>query len=341
MHASADRAQDQRMPPLQGTFVEFVYFVAFALFLTASPASAQDATYPSRPVHVIVPFPPGGGIDVAARIIGQELVDALGQPVVIDNRPGAGGVIGTDAGAKSPPDGYNLTACTPGPTSISPAINSKLPYKPLTDFAPVSMLAIGANVLVVNPSSPVKSVADLIELAKTRQGGLNFASSGVGTSQHLSGELLKMPAKVNFVHVPYQGTGGALSDLIGGRVDFSFADPSVLSLVKSGQLRALAVTTAKRYEAAPDVPTVAESGVNGFEATNWYCMLAPAATPKPIIARLNSEIVKVLAKPHIRAKLLEQNIEASSSTPEALGSYMREDIARWTTVAKAAGLKTE
>jgi tripartite-type tricarboxylate transporter receptor subunit TctC len=314
-----------------------------AAYLALSPAArlhAQNA-YPDRPIRLIVPFPPGGGIDVAARIIGQDLSESLGQPVVVDNRAGAGGVIGTEAGARAAADGYNLTACTPGPISISAATNSKLSYNPVTDFAPVSMLAIGANVLVVNPLSPVKSVTDLIELAKQRQGGLNFASSGVGTSQHLSGELLKLLAKVNFVHVPYKGTGAALDDLMAGRVDFSFADPSVLALVKSGQLRALAVTTASRYAAAPDIPTVAESGVNGFEATNWYCMLARAATPKPIIERLNAEVVKILARPAIKAKLLEQNIEAFSSTPEELGAYMRKDIARWTAVANAAGLKVE
>jgi tripartite-type tricarboxylate transporter receptor subunit TctC len=258
-------------------------FVLPALLTLVSPGRSETPTdadsYPSRPLRVIVPFPPGGGIDIAMRIIGQELGDALGQSVVIDNRAGAGGVIGTEAGAKSVADGYTLTACTPGPTSIAPALHSKLPYNPVTEFAPVSMVAIGANVLVVNPSSPVHSVADLIALAKSRPEGLNFASSGVGTSQHLSGELLKYLAKVNFVHVPYKGTGAALADLMAGRVDFTFADPSVLTLVKSGRLRALAVTTPNRYGVAPDLPTVAESGLPGFQATNWYCMLAPAATP--------------------------------------------------------------
>jgi len=305
--------------------------LVFASLLTIAPlANAQTSTevsgYPNRPIHVIVPFPPGGGIDVAMRIIGQELGDALGQPVVIDNRGGAGGVIGTDAGAKAAPDGYTLTACTPDPVN---------------DFAPISMIAIGANILVVNPASPAHSVADLIELAKSRSEGLNFASSGVGTSQHLSGELLKYLAKVNFVHVPYKGTGAALADLMGGRVDFAFADPSVLTLVKSGKLRALAVTTPKRYSAAPDLPTVAEAGLPSFQATNWYCVLAPAATPKGIISRLNREIVKILDNPAIRAKLLEQNIEAASSTPDELGRYLRDDIARWTAVANAAGLKTD
>jgi len=322
----------------------FVFAIAVG-FAIISPANAQDskssADYPNRPIHVIVPFPPGGGIDVAARIVGQELSNSLGQPVVIDNRAGAGGMIGTEAGAKASPDGYTLTACTPGPTSIGPALHSKLPYNPVTDFAPISMIAIGANVLVVNPASPVKSVRDLIELGKSRADGLDFASSGVGTSQHLSGELLKYLAKVNFVHVPYKGTGGALADLMAGRVDFVFADPSVLALVKSGQLRALAVTTSKRYAAAPDLPTVAEAGVPGFEATNWYCMLAPAATPKTIVTQLNAEIVKILSRPDIKAKLLAQNIEATSSTPEELERYLRDDIARWTAVIDAAGLKQD
>jgi len=193
----------------------------------------------------------------------------------------------------------------------------------------------------VNPDSSVKSVGDLISLSKSSSNALNFASSGIGTSQHLSGELFKHLAKVNFVHVPYKGTGGALSDLMAGRVDFVFADPSVLALVKNGQLRALAVTTSKRYSAAPDLPTVAESGVPGFQATNWYCLLAPAKTPKNIITRLNAEVVKILGRPDIKAKLLGQNIEAASSTPEDLERYLRDDIARWTEVVNAAGLKQD
>jgi tripartite-type tricarboxylate transporter receptor subunit TctC len=184
-------------------------------------------------------------------------------------------------------------------------------------------------------------VGDLISLSKSSPNALNFASSGIGTSQHLSGELFKHLAKVNFVHVPYKGTGGALSDLMAGRVDFVFADPSVLALVKNGQLRALAVTTSKRYSAAPDLPTVAESGVPGFQATNWYCLLAPAKTPKNIITRLNAEVVKILGRPDIKAKLLGQNIEAASSTPEDLERYLRDDIARWTEVVNAAGLKQD
>ncbi len=316
-----------------------IFFAFLAVMAVARVANADD--YPNRAIHIIVPFPPGGGIDVAMRIIGQELSNDLGQPVVVDNRAGAGGMIGTEAGAKAAPDGYTLTACTPGPTSIGPALHSKLPYNPVTDFEAVSMVAIGANVLVVNPDSPVKSVGDLISLGKSRPNGLNFASSGIGTSQHLSGELLKHLAKVNFVHVPYKGTGGALSDLMAGRVDFVFADPSVLALVKSGQLRALAVTTSKRYSAAPDLPTVAESGVPGFQATNWYCLLAPAKTPKDVITRLNAEVVKILGKPDIKAKLLGQNIEAASSTAEDLERYLRDDIARWTEVVNAAGLKQD
>jgi len=316
-----------------------ILFALIAAMAIARFAHADD--YPNRPIRIIVPFPPGGGIDVAMRIIGQELSIDLGQAVVIDNRAGAGGIVGTEAGAKAAPDGYTLTACTPGPTSIGPALHSKLPYNPVTDFEPISMVAIGANVLVVNPTSPANSVSDLISLSKSRPIGLNFASSGIGTSQHLSGELLKYLAKVNFVHVPYKGTGGALSDLMAGRVDFIFADPSVLALVKNGQLRALAVTTSKRYSAAPDVPTVAESGVQGFQATNWYCLLAPAKTPKEIITLLNTEIVKILARPEIKAKLLGQNIEAASSTPEDLERYLRDDIARWTEVVNAAGLKQD
>ena len=320
--------------------------LVFASLLTIAPlANAQTSTevsgYPNRPIHVIVPFPPGGGIDVAMRIIGQELGDAVGQPVVIDNRAGAGGVIGTDAGAKAARRRLHSDCMHTWPDldKSRPALQTGLRSR---DRLRAGQHAGHRRKRTRRQSGfSCKVCGGPDRTRKITAGGLNFASSGVGTSQHLSGELLKFLAKVNFVHVPYKGTGAALADLMGGRVDFAFADPSVLTLVKSGQLRALAVTTPKRYAAAPDVPTVAEAGLPGFQATNWYCMLAPAATPKPIISRLNSEIVKILDKPEIRAKLLEQNIEASSSTPEELGGYLRDDIARWTTVVNAAGLKTE
>jgi tripartite-type tricarboxylate transporter receptor subunit TctC len=297
--------------------------------------------WPSRPLRIVVPFPPGGGIDVAARIVAERLSRSLAQPVVIDNRAGAGGVIGTDAVAKAPGDGYTLLASTPGPTSIAVSTNPKLPYDPVADFAPVSMLAIGGNVLVVHPASPARSVQELIALARANPGKLNFGSSGVATSQHLSAELFKHMAKVDFAHIAYKGTGLALADLLAQRIDFMFADPSILAQVKAGKVRALAITTPKRYAAAPELPTVAESGLPGFEATNWYSLLVPGSTPKDITARLNAEVVAILGQADVREKLLEQNIEAASSTPEELARYLRNDIARWTAVVKAAGIKVD
>ncbi|HKU47240.1 MAG TPA: tripartite tricarboxylate transporter substrate binding protein [Burkholderiales bacterium] len=315
-------------------------FVALALLLALS-SLAHAQPWPSRPVRIVVPFPPGGGIDVAVRIVGERLTSALGQPVVIDNRAGAGGVIGTDAAAKAPGDGYTILASTPGPTSIAVNTNPKLAYDPVADFAPVSMLAVGANVVVVHPTSPARSMQELLALARARPGALNFGSSGVATSQHLSAELLKYMAKIDFVHVAYKGTGLALADLFAQRLDFMIADPSVLAHVKSGKVRALAVTTPKRYAGSPEIPTVAESGLPGFEAVNWYSLLVPAATPKVIIGRLNTEVVKILSQPDIRTKLLEQNIEAAYSTPDELARYLKKDIDKWAAVVKAAGIKPE
>ncbi len=311
------------------------------LFLFVATQLVHAQAWPSRPVRIVVPFPPGGGIDVAARILAERLSPALGQPVVIDNRAGAGGVIGTDAAAKAPGDGYTLVASTPGPTSIGVNTNPKLPYHPVADFAPISMLAIGANVVVVHPASPAHSMQDLLALARAKPGALNFGSSGIATSQHLSAELVKYMAKVDFAHVAYKGTGLALSDLLAQRLDFMIADPSILGQVKAGKVRALAVTTAKRYAPAPEIPTVAESGLPGFEAVNWYSLLAPAATSKEIIGRLNTEVVKILSQPDIRAKLMEQNIEAARSTPEELARYLKNDIDKWAAVVKAAGIKPE
>jgi tripartite-type tricarboxylate transporter receptor subunit TctC len=315
-------------------------FIAVAFLLVLS-CFAHAQPWPSRPVRIVVPFPPGGGIDVAARIVGERLAAALGQPVVIDNRAGAGGIIGTEAAARAPGDGYTILASTPGPTSIAANTNSKLPYDPVADFAPISMLAIGANVVVVHPASPAHSMQELLALARARPGALNFGSSGVATSQHLSAELLKYMAKVDFAHVAYKGTGLALADLLAQRLDFMIADPSILTQVKAGKLRALAVTTPKRYAGAPEIPTVAESGLPGFEAVNWYSLLAPAATPKDVVGRLNTEVVKILSQPDIRTKLLEQNIEAAHSTPDELARYLRKDIDKWAAVVKAAGIKPE
>jgi tripartite-type tricarboxylate transporter receptor subunit TctC len=320
-------------------FVPFAAAATATVLLAAGAATAQ--TYPAKPVRLVVPFPPGGGVDTVGRIVGQRLAEGLGQPVVVDNRAGAAGVIGTDAVAKSAPDGYTLLVCSPGNTSIAPSLYPKLPYAPERDLAGISILVRIANILVVHPSVPARNVKELVALAKARPGKLNYASGGTGTSLHLSGEMLRQLAGIDIIHVPYKGTAPALADLLGGHVDFFFSDPSVMPQVKSGKLRALAVTTAGRYVAAPDLPTMVEAGIPGYEAVNWYGLLAPAGTPREIIARLHAETVKVLGLADVRERLLGQGMEPAPSTPAELAAYLREDTARWARVVKAGNIKIE
>jgi len=314
--------------------------VVAGLLMGAAPGAFAQA-WPAKTVRLVVPFPAGGGVDAVGRILAQRLTDGLGQPVVVDNRAGAAGVIGSDSVAKSAPDGYTLLVCSPGNMSIAPSLYPKLPYAPERDFAGVSLLVRIANILVVHPSVPARSVKDLVALAKARPGKLNYASGGAGTSLHLSGEMLSQLAGIDIVHVPYKGTAPALADLLGGHVDFFFSDPSVLPQVKSGKLRALAVTTTGRYLAAPELPTMIESGIAGFEAVNWYALLAPAGTPKDIVGRLNAEAVKAIAAPDVRERLLAQGMEPASSTPAELAAYLRDDIARWAKVVRAGNVKVQ
>src|SRR5664279_1265564 len=259
-------------------------------------ASAQG--YPTRPIRLVVPFPAGGTTDILARAVSQKLTEAFGQAVVVDNRPGAAGNIGSDLVAKSTPDGYTLLMGTVGTHAINPSLYAKMPYDHIKDFVPVVLVAGVPNVLEVNTSVPVHSVNDLIKLAKDKPGQINFASSGAGTSIHLSGELFKTMAGVDMTHVPYKGSSPALTDLMGGQVQIMFDNlPSSLALIKAGKLRAIAVTSLKRSPALPDVPTISESGVPGFEASSWFGVLAPAGTPAPIVARINSEVNKWLQSP--------------------------------------------
>jgi tripartite-type tricarboxylate transporter receptor subunit TctC len=314
--------------------------VLAALLIVAGGALAQS--YPSRPIRWIVTYPPGGPTDVVARAIGAKLTEAWGQQIVIDNRAGAGGVIGTDLAAKAVPDGYTLLFGTSAGLTINPALSSKLPYDAVRDFAPVSLLVLNPQLLVVNNAVPANSVKELIAYAKARPGQLNYASVGQGSPNHLGMELLKALTGIEMVHVPYKGTGPAITDLLGGQVQLMFNSmPSVLPLVKSGKLKGLAVGSAQRSPAIPDIPTVAEAGVPGFENVTWYGMFAPAKTPHDIVAKLNRQVVKILAEPEMAQRLASQGAEPRGSTPEDLVKFMRVESERWKKVIKAANIKLE
>ena len=306
----------------------------------ATVASAQS--YPNRAIRLVVPFPAAGTTDILARAAAQKLTEAFGQSVVVDNRPGAAGNIGSDLVAKSAPDGYTLLMGTVGTHAINPSLYSKMPYDHVKDFVPVVLVAGVPNVLVVNPALPVNSVADLIKLAKDKPGQINFASSGSGTSIHLSGELFKTMAGVDITHVPYKGSSPALIDLIGGQVQIMFDNlPSALPQIKAGKLRAIAVTSLKRAPVLPDVPTISESGLPGFEASSWFGVLAPAGTPAPIVARINAEVNKWLQSAEAREKLLSQGAEAAGGSPEQFANHIRAESEKWAKVVKASGAKVD
>jgi tripartite-type tricarboxylate transporter receptor subunit TctC len=308
--------------------------------LSATCASAQP--YPSKPIRLVVPYPPGGTTDILARDVGQRLTEALGQPVVIDNRPGAAGNIGTEMVAKAVPDGYTLLMGTVNTHAINAGLYSKLPYDNIKDFAPVILVARVSNVLEVNPSVPVYTVADLIKLAKEKPGQLNFASSGSGTSIHMSGELFKTMAGVDMVHVPYKGSAPAVADLVGGQVQLMFDNlPSSLAQIKAGKLRAIAVTSSQRAPALPDIPTIAESGLPGFEATSWFGVVAPAGTPPAIISRLNAEIDKWVQSSEGKEMLLAQGAVPAGGTSEQFAAYIRAETDKWAKVVKASGAKVD
>ncbi|HZY19873.1 MAG TPA: tripartite tricarboxylate transporter substrate binding protein [Ramlibacter sp.] len=315
--------------------------IAAAAALAALPAAAQPA-FPSKAITIVVPFAAGGTTDILARVVGQALGAELGQSVVIDNRAGAGGNIGAQLAAKAPADGHTLFMGTVGTHAINQSLYKKLPYDPIEDFAPLTRVAMVPNLLVANPTKPFKTVKELIAHAKSHPGQVNFGSSGSGSSIHLSGELFNAMAKVNMVHVPYKGSAPAVTDLIGGQIDVMFDNmPSAIQHVRSGRLRPLAVTTAKRSPELPDVPTIAEAGVPGYEATSWFGMFAPADTPAPVIARLNSALVKVLAQPEVRKKLAEQGAEPVSERPEQFAAFIRKETAKWSQVVKASGASAD
>jgi tripartite-type tricarboxylate transporter receptor subunit TctC len=312
-----------------------------ALALAAGGAFAQP--YPAKPIRVVVPNPAGGFYDVIARTVGQKVGDSIGQPMVVENRVGAGGSLGTEFTAKSPPDGYTIMVGGIGPHGIAPSLYSKLPYDPVKDFAPIILVATTPNILVVHPSSPFQSVQDIVAAARQKPGGVSYASNGNGTSQHLSAEMFATTMGLKFNHVPFKGSAPAVTALLGGQVDFAFAvAPDALAHVKAGKLRALAVTGAKRAAPLPDVPTMAEAGVPGYEATAWFGYLAPAGTPREIIDRLNAEIAKALESSEVRDRLAPGGLsELPGGTPERFGDFVKSEIAKWSRVVKESGAKID
>jgi tripartite-type tricarboxylate transporter receptor subunit TctC len=318
-------------------------FLAAVLMAAPLPlAGAADAqTFPSRPIRVIVPQSAGGSTDLAARLVMPRLADALNQSVVVDNRPGAGSLNGTEIVANAAPDGYTLLTVAASFT-INPSLHKKLPFDPVRDFAPVTLLCSLPHVLVVHPSVPVKSVKELIALARARPGELNYGSSGVATSTHMAAELFLHMTGTQMVNVPYKGGAPGMVALLGGQIQLYFATISTaLPHIRAGKLRALAVTSARRSVAAPEFPTIAEAGVPGYQHASWIGTLAPAKTPRPVIARLNAEAIRAVHLPEVKAALLKEGLEAVGNSPEEFGAIIRDEVAKWARVVKAAGIKPQ
>jgi tripartite-type tricarboxylate transporter receptor subunit TctC len=308
-----------------------------ALSAVVSGVAAQS--YPAKTIRVVVPYAPGGATDLTARLVGLKMQEAMKQNVIVDNRPGAGGVIGADIAAKSPPDGYTLVLSTPAEIAILPHLQ-KMPYNAERDLAPVSLAAVTPLILIVHPSLPAKTVKEFVAIARVRPGQLTYASAGSGGVQHLAGELLKITMKIDMVHVPYKGAGPVMSDLIGGHVVSFFSGmPPALPLVKAGKLRALAVTTTKRSPAAPEVPTMAESGVPGFDISNWFAYFVPSGTPAPIVERLNAEINRGLRQADVKERLSSVGAEAVGTTPAELAKFVRAESEKFARLIKLSGAK--
>jgi tripartite-type tricarboxylate transporter receptor subunit TctC len=303
-------------------------------------AEAHSQTYPVRPIRLMVPFPAGGGSDTMGRVVGARLGERLGQQIVVENRPGAGGSIGADAVAKAAPDGYMLLLGSTSEVAQYPNVNPKVPYSPTRDFAPVSFVGTVPLVLVAHPSLPVKSVKDVIALARQRPGEINFSSAGNGSTTHLAVELLVLTTGIKMTHVPYKGSPPAVADLVAGNVQIGIPTmPAALQLVRAGRLRALGVSTAKRATVLPDVPTLLEAGVKGYDTALWTGILAPAGTPTGILSRLHAETVYVLRLPEVREALAKQGADAESSTPEQFAAYIRSELAKWAKVVKDANVR--
>ena len=310
--------------------------------VTIGATSVIAQGFPNKPIRVIVPYPPGGGIDIMARIVGDKLSKDLGWVVVVENRAGAGGIIGTELTAKAPPDGYTLTYGTNATHGVFVSLYPKLPYDPIKDFAPVTKMVDAANILVVTSSLPVKTVSELIALAKSEPGKLNYATAGIGSQGHLGMELFNSMAGTNIVHVPYQGAPAALTDVMTGRVQMMMPNiPSALPFLRSGKLRALAVVTAKRTSLFPDLPTVDESGLPGYVNESWWGLFAPAGTPDAVINRLNTEMRKILELKEVKERLLELGLEADPTTPAELAALVRAGMPKWAKVVKESGVRVD
>lgn len=316
-----------------------VKLCATALVAAAIPAFAQ---YPQKPVKIIVPYPPGGTTDILARIVAGQLTASLGETFIVENKPGASGAIGTQLVARSAPDGYTLLMGTINTHGINSALNKQLPYDAIKDFAPITIVASTPNVLAVHPDVPVKTLAELLALARAQPDKLSFGSTSTGGSPHMSGELLKMMANVSMVHIPYKGAGPMLSDLLGGQIPIGFDNmPSTIGHIRSGKLRAIAVTTSKRWAGAPEVPTIAESGVPGYEVSAWFGLLAPAGTPAAVVEALHRAIGAAIRRPDVEKRLVDIGAEPVGNTPAQFARHIGDEVAKWQKVVDATGLKVE
>jgi tripartite-type tricarboxylate transporter receptor subunit TctC len=317
-----------------------IFALALAGGLSGIPVFAQ--TYPAKPVRVVVPFAAGGTTDIVTRILAQRMEAIWGQQLIVDNRPGAGGNIGSEIVARSPADGYTLLMATVATHGINASLYRKIPYDPVGDFAPITLVASTPSVLMLHPSIPAGSVKELIALAKANPGQLNFGSSGNGSSHHLAGELFDSMAGVKMTHVPYKGTAAALIDLLGGRIQLTFDTlPSAMPYVKGGKLKAIAVTSAKRTRSLPDLPTIAEAGVPGYEVTSWYGLLAPAGTPADIVRKLNADFVRAIRIPEVSEKMIEAGAEPVANTPEQFAEFIRSELKKWAIVVQGSGARVD
>ena len=315
---------------------------AAALACGCAMAAASAQGYPTRPITIIVPFSAGGTTDILARIVGQGLTTELGQSVIVDNKPGAGGNIGASLAAKAQPDGYTLFMGTVGTHAINQALYKKMPFDPVKDFAPLTRVATVPNLLVAHPSQPFKTVKEVIAYAKAHPGDVTYGSPGSGSSPHVSGALFQSLTGAQITHVPYKGSAPAMSDLLGGQIAVMFDNmPSAIQHVRSGKLRPIAVTTAKRSPELPDVPTIAEAGVPGYEATSWFGMFAPAATPKPVLDKLHAALVKVLGQPEVKKKIAEQGGDPVAETPAQFAAFIKAESAKWGKVVKESGASAD
>ena len=317
-------------------------FLCSAMLATLAAAPAVAQNYPTKPIRILIAQAPGSATDVVSRVVGNRLSEGLGQPIVIEARPGAGGVVGTEAAARSAPDGYTLFMANNSTHGSNPAVYAKLPYDAINDFAPIAFVASVPYVLVVDPSLPAKNVQELVALAKSRPGKMNYASAGNGSTHHFCGELLKSMSGIDLLHIPYKGSPPAIAGLLGGEVSMMFANVADIgSQIKNAKVKALAVTTARRAASLPDTPTMAEAGLPGFEIVSWFGLLAPAGTPAPIVGRLNAETVKVLERKDVQATLAMQGLEVAPGSPEQFAAHIKSEIAKFTKIGKAAGIKAE